>query len=232
MGLEILQKFSPGMLMAMVLSALVALLGSLFMVYWYIARIRTDEFHREVLLDAVAMGRYVRLVEESGYASAPWPATSASPSELDADHQKRADELAEWNKSRNEYLKTAKEKADREAAKLVPYSLSVAGMGITGSFFIELTAILTVIFGVVILGLVGVLGTREIGPILASIAGYVLGKTTSGLTTSANSSVPAVAPPPPPSPPPPPPPATGEAGTPPATGAAPATGAPQTTGTP
>ena len=53
-------------------------------------------------------------------------------------------------------------------------------MGITGSFFIELTAILTIIFGIIILGLVGVLTTTEIAPILAAIAGYVLGKTTSG----------------------------------------------------
>ena len=53
-------------------------------------------------------------------------------------------------------------------------------MGITGTFFNELTAILTIIFGIIILGFVGVLGTREISPILAAIAGYVLGKTTSG----------------------------------------------------
>ena len=67
--------------------------------------------------------------------------------------------------------------ASREAETLVPRSLTVAGMGITGSFFIELTAIITIIFGIIILGLVGVLGTAEIAPILAAIAGYVLGKT-------------------------------------------------------
>jgi len=71
-----------------------------------------------------------------------------------------------------------RDKAAQEANTLVPPSLTVAGMGITGSFFIELTAILTIIFGIIILGLVGVLGTQEISPILAAIAGYVLGKTT------------------------------------------------------
>lgn len=73
-----------------------------------------------------------------------------------------------------------RQQAAEDAEALVPRSLSVAGMGITGSFFIELTAILTIIFGIIILGLVGVLGTQEIAPILAAIAGYVLGKATSG----------------------------------------------------
>lgn len=75
---------------------------------------------------------------------------------------------------------TLRKDAQRQTEVLVPRSLTVAGMGITGAFFIELTAILTIIFGIIILGLVGVLTTTEIAPILAAIAGYVLGKTTSG----------------------------------------------------
>jgi hypothetical protein len=82
--------------------------------------------------------------------------------------------------ARQEEEKRMRQAAAHEAEILVPRSLTVAGMGITGSFFIELTAILTIIFGIIILGLVGVLGTTEIAPILAAIAGYVLGKTTSG----------------------------------------------------
>jgi len=77
-----------------------------------------------------------------------------------------------------------REKASQEADTLVPRSLTVAGMGITGSFFIELTAILTIIFGIIILGLVEVLRTQEIATILAAIAGYVLGKTSAGPQTS------------------------------------------------
>jgi hypothetical protein len=73
-----------------------------------------------------------------------------------------------------------RQQAMDETGKLVPPSLTIAGMGITGSFFIELTAILTIIFGVIILGLVGVLVTEQIAPLLAAIAGYVLGKTTNG----------------------------------------------------
>lgn len=69
-------------------------------------------------------------------------------------------------------------KAAREAESLVPPNLTLAGMGITGAFFIELSAILAVIFVIIILGLFGVLGTHEIVAILAAIAGYVLGKTT------------------------------------------------------
>jgi hypothetical protein len=89
----------------------------------------------------------------------------------------------EWQKQEREHkdrIRQIREQAQKDATALIPESLSVAGMGITGSFFIELTAILTIIFGIIILGLVGVLSTQEIAPILAAIAGYVLGKTTSG----------------------------------------------------
>jgi hypothetical protein len=97
------------------------------------------------------------------------------------------DNISKLDEERKRQVQAHKERidqilgqAERDTQALVPRSLSVAGMGITGSFFIELTAILTIIFGIIILGLVGVLGTQEIAPILAAIAGYVLGKATSG----------------------------------------------------
>jgi hypothetical protein len=73
-------------------------------------------------------------------------------------------------------LRQIYEQAVQEAESLVPASLTVAGMGINAAFFIELTAVLTIIFGVIILGLVGVLESGQIGPILAAVAGFVLGK--------------------------------------------------------
>jgi hypothetical protein len=82
----------------------------------------------------------------------------------------------EREKKISELLNEAKDQTE----KLIPPSMTIAGMGITGSFFVELTAILTIIFGIIILGLTKVLTTTEIAPILAAIAGYVLGKTTSG----------------------------------------------------
>jgi hypothetical protein len=95
--------------------------------------------------------------------------------------QKRQREEREQREKKHKELESQmSETAKHEADLLVPLSLTVAGMGITGSFFIELTAILTIIFGILILGIIGVLRTTEIAPILAAIAGYVLGKTTSG----------------------------------------------------
>jgi hypothetical protein len=69
-------------------------------------------------------------------------------------------------------------KAASEAESLVPPTLTLAGMGITGALLIELTVILTIIFGIIILGLVGFLGINEIAIIFAALAGYVIGKTT------------------------------------------------------
>jgi hypothetical protein len=94
--------------------------------------------------------------------------------------KQRREEEQGREQERQKKVNEMRQTAAHEAEFLVPRSLTVAGMGITGSFFIELTAILTIIFGIIILGLVGVLGTTEIAPILAAIAGYVLGKTTSG----------------------------------------------------
>jgi len=91
-----------------------------------------------------------------------------------AELKKKEEEQEQLRQQRDQKLR---EKAAQEAQTLVPPSLTVAGMGITGSFFIELTAILTIIFGIIILGLVEVLRTQEIATILAAIAGYVLGKT-------------------------------------------------------
>jgi len=174
------------MLMVMVLSALAALLFSLWMVYRYVNNVRTTNFHHQILLDAVAEARFRKLTEETELASA-WgsvkESTTAWGDETDAQRAEREEshrqeeEVREKQHKEREILN--RQKAREEAKTLVPESLSVAGMGITGSFFIELTAILTIIFGIIILGLVGVLGTREIAPILAAIAGYVLGKTTS-----------------------------------------------------
>ena len=55
--------------MGLVIAVLVALLVSLKMIYTYIARVRTTEFHRNMLLDAVADFQYQKLVNGSGEVS-------------------------------------------------------------------------------------------------------------------------------------------------------------------
>lgn len=92
------------------------------------------------------------------------------------------EKMLDFNKKQAEFLEEAKSFAEA----IVPKSLTISGLKITGSFFIELTAILSIIFGIIILGLVGVLKSAEIAPILAAIAGYVLGKTTTGLMPQGN----------------------------------------------
>lgn len=198
--LILLSKFEPWMIMIMVLGVLAALIISLLMIYMYIARVRTTEFHRQMLLDAVTEFQYQKLMAGSGelmtrltqVISTRYDFTETEAQRAEREQQEREEE-AERERQSREREQQRRATARQDAEILVPPTLSVAGMGITGAFFIELTAILTIIFGILILGLLGVLGTREISPILAAIAGYVLGKTTSSQPSQATSPTPQTA---------------------------------------
>ena len=56
--LLLLAKFEPWMVMSMVLGVLAALIISLWMIYQYIARVRTTELHRQLLMEAVTDFQY------------------------------------------------------------------------------------------------------------------------------------------------------------------------------
>jgi hypothetical protein len=199
--LILLSKFQPWMIMVMVLGVLAALIISLLMIYMYIARVRTTEFHRQMLLDAVTAFQYQKLMAGSDelrdrltkMISTVHYDLVETPTQTTEREKREQEEEAEHERKSKELEQQHRVTARHDAEILVPPTLSVAGMGITGAFFIELTAILTIIFGILILGLLGVLGTREISPILAAIAGYVLGKTTSGQPSQANSPTPQTA---------------------------------------
>jgi hypothetical protein len=45
-------------------------------------------------------------------------------------------------------------------------------------FVLEFTTVVVIIFAAVVLGVLGILGTEQIGTLLAAIAGYVLGRAT------------------------------------------------------
>lgn len=229
---SVLARLDPWMMTVIILGTLIALMGSLWLVYQYINKIRISEIHTLMLYESVYNDRLRRLQEQAGLIGEDgWgDAWETDPDELENQRQSKLSwlsqhegqlaelkeklqlseedkkEIADIREAQAELAgplseasikKVREEKqqreqtrkdrenqiratAEREAKILVPESLTVAGMGITGSFFIELTAILTIIFGIIILGLTGALGTAEIAPILAAIAGYVLGKTTSG----------------------------------------------------
>lgn len=147
------------------------------------SQVRADQKRVEELLLEIAGNEGERSTNQGPEQELEFLKRNIRGFEKDLDGYLSEESINELRKQKQEfedYKKKILDKARQEAEGLVPTSLSVAGMGITGSFFIELTAIITIIFGIIILGLVGVLGTAEIAPILAAIAGYVLGKTTGG----------------------------------------------------
>jgi hypothetical protein len=103
---------------------------------------------------------------------------------------------------------TEKKKEAAERAKLLLNVDFSALRGRGPEFVLEFTAVVVIIFAAVILGVLGVLDSNQIGTLLAAIAGYVLGKGTSRNQAAApSSSLPASpAPSPAPAPPLPPPP--------------------------
>lgn len=84
------------------------------------------------------------------------------------------EQLEIYYRKRAELRKSAREYADR----LLP-GIDVSAFGGGWIFVLEFTTIIFIIFAAIALGFVGVLGSEQIGTILAAIAGYVLGKSTS-----------------------------------------------------
>jgi hypothetical protein len=75
--------------------------------------------------------------------------------------------------------KEIEEKALQIAEKKVPKTMDISLLGGGFSFLLEFSTVIVIIFTLLILGVIGSLGGNEISTILASIAGYVLGKATS-----------------------------------------------------
>ena len=99
----------------------------------------------------------------------------------EVDKQKKGiDKYKEWEqKERNLYdlkKEEALTKAKKEIEAEFPKSMDVSILGTGFSFLLEFSAIIVIIFAVITMGVIGVLTGTEIAPILAAIAGYVLGK--------------------------------------------------------
>jgi hypothetical protein len=86
-----------------------------------------------------------------------------------------------------ERRKEAESKARRRAELQVPGTIDIALLGGGFGFILEFSTVIVIIFTILILGILNVMQGREISTILAAIAGYVLGKSTSkeGLTDGA-----------------------------------------------
>lgn len=75
-----------------------------------------------------------------------------------------------------ERLKQAAEKAQEMAEERVPRSLDMSLLGGGWSFLLEFSTLIVIIFSILALGMIRVMDGKDIVPILAAIAGYVLGR--------------------------------------------------------
>jgi hypothetical protein len=139
-------------------------------------------------------GSTARLWESDKYSapmdSAPWH----NPNETDGEKAERIQQEADQRQQRAECKKWESEeriryealrkdadaRALQRAEKRVPSSLDISLLGGGWAFLLEFSTVIVIIFTLLILGILKILEGREISTILAAIAGYVLGKATSG----------------------------------------------------
>jgi len=87
-----------------------------------------------------------------------------------------ADERVRYENRRQECEKLALERAE----KRVPTSFDISLLGGGYAFLLEFSTVMVIIFTLLILGILKIMEGKDISTILAAIAGYVLGKATSG----------------------------------------------------
>lgn len=110
--------------------------------------------------------------------------------ETDEEKTKRESKLGEFlkweadEKQRySEALDIAKETAKKLAESKVPESIDISLLGGGWSFLLEFSTVIVIIFTLLVIGVLGILEGRDITTILASIAGYVLGRAGSATKT-------------------------------------------------
>jgi hypothetical protein len=121
---------------------------------------------------------------------ASWGRPDETPDEK-AERLRRSEEFAKqqlaekkWESEervRYEALRQQVEaEAKKRAEKKVPRSIDISLLGGGWSFLLEFSTVIVIIFTVLILGILKILDGKDISPIMAAIAGYVLGKATAG----------------------------------------------------
>ncbi len=102
--------------------------------------------------------------------------------------RKEQEELREapfrkWAEEERARYLAAREKAEKEAQRrandMVPQSIDISLLGGGWSFLLEFSTVIVIIFVLLCLGLMGAIASKDITTILASIAGYVLGRASS-----------------------------------------------------
>lgn len=116
---------------------------------------------------------------------------SAAPSFDDSEEGQKGEEewkannklFTSWEQREKEIFKEMckdlEGKALKYAEEKVPKTMDVSVLGGGFAFLLEFSTIIVIIFTLLILGILGSLEGKEIATILASIAGYVLGKVSS-----------------------------------------------------
>lgn len=93
-------------------------------------------------------------------------------------------EVKKWEleeRVRYDALRQLNEKSALERArKKIPSSIDISLLGGGWAFLLEFSTVIVIIFTLLILGILGTLEGKDISTILAAIAGYVLGKASSG----------------------------------------------------
>jgi hypothetical protein len=105
---------------------------------------------------------------------------SEDKAELRQKVQKKQEAVAqlrsEIQEEQERVRKQAREFAEQAVGEAVSRPMDASDLG-HNRFFLEFTTVIVIIVAIISLGLLDVLGGNEIAPLLGSIAGYVLGRT-------------------------------------------------------
>lgn len=162
-----------------------------------------SEYHREIASDPAWLAKHpepTRPEGLEGWYRDPWSAGTRPPGlgegtgglVGDAPSEEVRRKQQDYNRAMREWeglvraeaharyrrdLDKARERAKQRAALATSVDLA-ALRGRGAEFVLEFTTVVVIIFAAVVLGVLRVLGTEQIGTLLAAIAGYVLGRAT------------------------------------------------------
>ncbi|MBV8937870.1 MAG: hypothetical protein JO095_18990 [Alphaproteobacteria bacterium] len=99
------------------------------------------------------------------------------------EEERRVAPFQKWAEEERARYLAAREAAEKEAQeranKMVPESIDISLLGGGWSFLLEFSTVIVIIFVLLCLGLMGAIASKDTTTILASIAGYVLGRASS-----------------------------------------------------
>lgn len=127
---------------------------------------------------------YVRARASVGYSTNETTDEKAERLEQEEEQRRKLAEFRKWELDERSRYETLRQKAEvialQSAKKKIPSSIDISLLGGGWAFLLEFSTVIVIIFTLLILGILGILEGKDISTILAAIAGYVLGKATSG----------------------------------------------------